>query len=64
MVLNAVRHDQDGVMVHELAAFVARDRDKYARELVLSQKRLEERVAETGPAPCRGEATGQSLPSR
>src|SRR5688572_29952874 len=43
MVLNAFRHEEEGgVMVHELAAFVARDRDKYERELVLSRKRLEE----------------------
>jgi phosphoserine phosphatase RsbU/P len=42
MVLNAFRHEKAGVMVHELAAFVARDRDKYERELILSRKRLEE----------------------
>ncbi len=46
MVLNALRHDESGVIVHELAAFVARDRDKYERELVLSRKRLEELVKE------------------
>jgi phosphoserine phosphatase RsbU/P len=46
VVLNAiVRHD--GVKRHELAAYVARDRDKYERELVQSRKRLEELVAET-----------------
>jgi phosphoserine phosphatase RsbU/P len=46
VVVNAiVRHDD--VKVHELAAYVARDRDKYERELVLSRKRLEELVAET-----------------
>jgi sigma-B regulation protein RsbU (phosphoserine phosphatase) len=47
MVLNAIRHEEKGVVVHELAAFVARDRDKYERELVQSRKRLEELVAET-----------------
>jgi sigma-B regulation protein RsbU (phosphoserine phosphatase) len=46
MVLNALRHEHHGVVVHELAAYVARDRDKYERELVLSRKRLESLVAE------------------
>ena len=46
MVLNALRRDEHGVMVNELAAFIARDRDKYERELVLSGKRLEELVKE------------------
>lgn len=46
MVLNAVRHASDGSVVHDVAAFVARDRDKYERELVLSRKRIEESVAE------------------
>jgi phosphoserine phosphatase RsbU/P len=46
IVINAiVRHE--GVKLHELAAYVARDRDKYERELVQSRKRLEELVAET-----------------
>jgi phosphoserine phosphatase RsbU/P len=46
MVINALRRAQGGVMVHEIAAFVARDRDKYERELVQSRKRLEELVSE------------------
>jgi sigma-B regulation protein RsbU (phosphoserine phosphatase) len=46
MVLNAVRRERAGAVVHELAAYVARDRDKYERELVLSRKRLEVLVAE------------------
>lgn len=46
LVLNALRREQDGVMVHDLAAYVARDRDKYERELVSSRKRLEALVAE------------------
>jgi sigma-B regulation protein RsbU (phosphoserine phosphatase) len=46
MVLNAVRREQGGIMVHDLAAYVARDRDKYERELVASRKRLEASVAE------------------
>jgi phosphoserine phosphatase RsbU/P len=46
MVLNALRRSEGGVMIHELAAFVARDRDNYERELLLSRKRLEELHAE------------------
>lgn len=46
MVLNAIRHEERGAMVHEIAAFVAHDRDKYERELVQSRKRLEVLVAE------------------
>lgn len=46
MVLNALRREEHGTTVHELAAYVARDRDKYERELLLSRKRLEALVAE------------------
>lgn len=46
MVLNAVRRVSDGRVIHDVAVFVARDRDKYEKELVLSRKRLEELVAE------------------
>ncbi|MDX2022522.1 MAG: HAMP domain-containing sensor histidine kinase [Deltaproteobacteria bacterium] len=46
IVINAIRHEKEGVAYHEIAAFVARDRDKYERELVLSRKRLEELVTE------------------
>ena len=46
MVLNALRVEENGVTVHEIAGFVARDRDRYEQELVLSRKRLEELVAE------------------
>ncbi len=46
MVLNAIRHAEHGVMVHEIAAYVAHDRDKYERELVQSRRRLEVLVAE------------------
>ncbi|CAN5733212.1 PAS domain-containing sensor histidine kinase [soil metagenome] len=46
MVMNAIRRESDGVMVHEVAAYVARDRDRYERELVSTHKRLEELVAE------------------
>ncbi len=47
MVVNAIVGQCDGSTVHELAAYVARDRDKYERELLASRKRLEELVAET-----------------
>lgn len=47
IVVNGIVRQHGGVQVHELAAFVARDRDKYERELILSRKRLEELVAET-----------------
>jgi sigma-B regulation protein RsbU (phosphoserine phosphatase) len=47
IVINAIVQQQHGVKVHDLAAYVARDRDKYERELILSRKRLEELVAET-----------------
>jgi phosphoserine phosphatase RsbU/P len=46
MVLNASRRQQAEGTVHHLAAYVARDRDTYERELVLSRKRLETLVAE------------------
>jgi sigma-B regulation protein RsbU (phosphoserine phosphatase) len=46
MMLNAMRHQHPDGAVHHLAAYVARDRDKYERELVLSRKRLETLVAE------------------
>jgi phosphoserine phosphatase RsbU/P len=47
IVINAIVQQRDGLKLHELAAYVARDRDKYERELILSRKRLEELVAET-----------------
>lgn len=46
MVLNACRQVIDGVVTHEVAAFAARDRDKYERELVLARKRVEEAAVE------------------
>jgi sigma-B regulation protein RsbU (phosphoserine phosphatase) len=46
MVLNACRHHQGDETLYHLAAFVARDRDQYERELLLSRKRLEEALAE------------------
>jgi phosphoserine phosphatase RsbU/P len=46
MVLNALVRSDHGVDVFEIAIFVARDRDKYERELVLSRRRLEDAVKE------------------
>lgn len=47
MVFNAIRREHQGKWVYDLAAFIARDRDKYERELVASRKSLEALVAET-----------------
>ena len=46
MIFNVVRVDRDGAAVHEIAAYVARDRDRYEQELVRSRRKLEELVAE------------------
>jgi len=46
MVLNARKRADGEAIVHDVAAYVARDRDKYERELVLAQRRLEASVAE------------------
>lgn len=46
IVVNALRRTDGGIIVHEIAAFIARDRDKYERELVQSRKRLETLVAD------------------
>jgi len=59
MVLNAIRRQDNGVLVHELAAFIARDRDKYERELIKSRKRLEDLVAES--ARLQAEAKDRAL---
>lgn len=47
VVLNAIRHEQQGVATHHLAAFIARDRDKYERELINSRARVQASVAES-----------------
>jgi phosphoserine phosphatase RsbU/P len=46
IVVNALRGVDRGVEVHDIAVYIARDRDKYERELVQSQKRLEALVAQ------------------
>jgi sigma-B regulation protein RsbU (phosphoserine phosphatase) len=47
VMVNAFMRERDGRRLQELALYVARDRDKYERELVLSRRRLEELLAET-----------------
>ena len=42
MVLNAVRRQHPGCVFHEIASFVAEDRNRYERELLLARKRAEE----------------------
>lgn len=46
MVLNAIRRTANEVVVHEVAVFVARDRDRYEQELLQSRRRLEAALAE------------------
>jgi sigma-B regulation protein RsbU (phosphoserine phosphatase) len=46
MVLNAIRRERDGAMVHEIALFIAEDRHAYERELLVARKRAEELVAQ------------------
>ena len=42
MVMNAVRRERDGLVSHEVAAFIAEDRNKYERELLLERRRVEQ----------------------
>jgi sigma-B regulation protein RsbU (phosphoserine phosphatase) len=46
MVLNALRSECDGEVFHSVAAFIARDRDAYERELLLSRQKIEAAVIE------------------
>lgn len=46
MVMNAIRRDRGGVMVHELALFMAKDRHAYERELLAARKRAEQLLSE------------------
>lgn len=47
MVINAIRHDDGaGTIVHDITAYVARDRDRYEQELLRSRARLEGLIAE------------------
>lgn len=45
VMLNARRHESGGRAFTEVAIFIARDRDKYERELLLARRRLEDVVA-------------------
>jgi sigma-B regulation protein RsbU (phosphoserine phosphatase) len=45
VVINARRHENGGAPFDEVALFIARDRDKYERELLLARRRLEDAVA-------------------
>ena len=47
MVLNAELRERGGIKVHDIALFVARDRDQYERELVASRAKLEMLVAQS-----------------
>lgn len=46
VILNALLRDFNGRRIHEVAVYIARDRDKYERELLLSRRKLEETLAE------------------
>jgi sigma-B regulation protein RsbU (phosphoserine phosphatase) len=46
MVINAIRRSDGGAVIHDLAAYVARDRDQYEREILLSRKKLQALVEE------------------
>ncbi|HEY8048657.1 MAG TPA: PAS domain-containing sensor histidine kinase [Ramlibacter sp.] len=48
VMVNAFMRDRDGRRLQEFAVYVARDRDKYEHELVLSQRKLEGALAEMG----------------
>lgn len=42
MLMNAIRREREGGATHELALFVAKDRQAYERELLLARKRAEQ----------------------
>lgn len=46
VIMNAVLRNRNGARLQEIAVYIARDRDKYERELVLSRRKLEETLAE------------------
>ena len=47
VVVNATRRtDASGTIVHDIAAYIARDRDRYEQELIAARRRLEDAVAE------------------
>jgi phosphoserine phosphatase RsbU/P len=50
MMMNALRRERDGRTWHELAMFVAKDRQSYERELMRARKQAEELLAEQAEA--------------
>ncbi len=58
MVINAILRQEGGVLEHEIAAYVAHDRDKYERELLASRRKLQAAVetAELAQAQARDRA--------
>jgi sigma-B regulation protein RsbU (phosphoserine phosphatase) len=44
MLIDAVRRNSDDHIVHDLAFYIVRDRDKYEREILQSRKRLQDLV--------------------
>ena len=48
MMMNAIRRERDGVVVHELAVSIAEDRHTYERELMTARKRAEGLLADLG----------------
>jgi sigma-B regulation protein RsbU (phosphoserine phosphatase) len=50
MVLNAVRRERGGLLVHDIAAYMAHDRDKYEKELLQSRRQLQVAVEEAREA--------------
>lgn len=46
VVVNVLRRDDHGTIVLEIAAYIARDRDRYEQELVRSRRRLENAITE------------------
>lgn len=46
VIMNATLHAGSGRLLQEVAVYVARDRDKYERELLLARRNLEAAVAE------------------
>ena len=41
MLMNALRRERGGAVFHDIAVYVARDRDIYERELLLSRRKME-----------------------
>ncbi|MDQ2926561.1 MAG: PAS domain-containing sensor histidine kinase [Pseudomonadota bacterium] len=50
MILNAVRRNDSGSVRHEIAAFVAKDRQRYEQEFVQARKRAEELLVKESEA--------------